>query len=563
MRKRSARQAAAAFWARVGELGAVPEPGSAYINTKTPVPLTCRNGHNCAPLPEGVLRGGGVCPRWACARPAQAEKVEAAFLALVDRWGAELAPGARFINVDTPVKLICQLGHPCAPRPASLKRQGPCVVCGGKDPKTAEGRFLARVHELGAKLAPGARYVNSRTPVQLICRRGHRCAPLPPSLKRQGPCPVCADRDRKTAEGRFLARVYEVKATLAPGAKYVNNRTPVQLICRRGHRCAPRPASLKRQGPCPTCVQRDSQVAKADFLKRVKRFGARLAPGACYVNNRTPVRLICAEGHDCAPRPAHLQQGQGPCQKCARNDPSAAKTEFLERVTAFGARLAPGASYVGTLTPVRLICAKGHDCAPRPAHLQQGQGPCQKCARNDPAAAETEFLARVAALGAQLAPGATYINRHTPVPLICKNEHRCAPSPGSLQQGQGPCGECVVAFDRLYLVVHSRAGAVKVGIASQPARIDNLCRRGYQLVAVWTGLTHTDAVATEKAVLALWRGLGAEPVAEAPRDGRTETAPQQYRTVARDMLITRLGAPDYDSEDGTERNLPTHELWSA
>ncbi|MCZ2825991.1 MULTISPECIES: hypothetical protein [unclassified Modestobacter] len=95
----------------------------------------------------------------------------------------------------------------------------------------------------------------------------------------------------------------------------------MQLICRAGHRCAPRPIDLKEgQGLCPVCARRSPRSAEAKFLARVAAFDAQLAPGARYVNAHTPVQLICQQGHQCAPRPVSLKQGQRPCLACNRSD---------------------------------------------------------------------------------------------------------------------------------------------------------------------------------------------------------------------------------------------------
>jgi hypothetical protein len=130
------------------------------------------------------------------------------------------------------------------------------------------------------------------------------------------------------------------------------------------------------------------------------------------------------------------------------------------------------------------------------------------------------------------------------VSLICAAGHACSPRPNSLQQGQGICHECLVAFDRVYLLHHPETGAVKIGVASGDARVRQLCDQGYVLVAHWLGLAHSVAVATERTVLKSWRGAGVEHVQEAPRSGRTETAPAAHLWPTYRRLHDLLGAPD-------------------
>jgi hypothetical protein len=57
------------------------------------------------------------------------------------------------------VALICAAGQECAPAPKDVLRgRGLCSICARKDPAAAEAAFRARVEDLGARPAPGARY---------------------------------------------------------------------------------------------------------------------------------------------------------------------------------------------------------------------------------------------------------------------------------------------------------------------------------------------------------------------------------------------------------------------
>ncbi len=416
------------------------------------------------------------------------------FWARVAELGARPAPGSTYRNSRTPVALICAVGHLCTPRPANVQRgRGPCRICANHDSKAAESAFWARVRELRARPAPDSKYRDSRTPVALICAAGHACHPRPTSLQQgQGPCRVCARNDAAAAEVAFWAAVEECRALPAPHAVYKNSQTPVALTCAVSHHCAPRPANLLRgQGPCRTCAGNDPEAAEAAFWAAVDKCRALPAHGAVYKNTETPVALICAVGHHCAPRPADLRRGQGPCRTCAGNDPEAAEAAFWAAVERCRALPAAAAVYENKETPVALICAAGHHCAPRPAELRRGQGPCRTCAGNDPKAAEAAFWAAVDNRGARPAANAKYEGSHTPVSLICAAGHACNPRPNSLQQGQGICQECLVAFDRVYLLHHPETGAVKIGVASGNARVRQLCDQGYVLVSHWLGLEVT------------------------------------------------------------------------
>jgi hypothetical protein len=179
------------------------------------------------------------------------------------------------------------------------------------------------------------------------------------------------------------------------------------------------------------------------FFDAVAALGGTLAQGATYRGKNIPVPLICARGHHCAPLPTNVQQRGVICATCTgAASAAAAGAAFWDRVAELGAAPAPGATYTQASTPVPLVCAEGHACSPTPGSVQQGRGICLTCAGTDPAAAQNAFWARVAQAGASPAPGAVYRGAHTPVPLICAVGHHCSPRPNSVQQGAGLCRAC-------------------------------------------------------------------------------------------------------------------------
>ena len=159
--------------------------------------------------------------------------------------------------------------------------------------------------------------------------------------------------------------------------------------------------------------------------------------------------------------------------------------------------------------------------------------------------AEQNFVDEVHRQGGQLAPGAIYVSNRKPVEAICVKGHTCWPTPAHVTRGLGICGQCRVTFDRVYLLVHKRAHAVKIGIASKGWRVNLHRRRGYEVLAEWRGLDHTDAKHAERSVLNFWRNVkGCWYVEAAPLDGRTETAPLEYAGETYRFVTELLGPPE-------------------
>jgi single CXXC unit len=252
----------------------------------------------------------------------------------------------------------------------------------------------------------------------------------------------------------------------------------------------------------------DSVVAEAAFRARLAELGAELLEP--YRNRHSPVRVRCAAGHECIPRPANVQQGYGICRTCAGKDPAAAETAFRARLAELGAELLE--PYRNSLSPHRVRCAAGHECAPRPASVQQGDGICRACAGNDPAVAETAFRARLAELGAELLE--PYRNSLSPHRVRCAAGHESATRPSHVLAGRGACRFCAgKVWDVFYVV--AAPNRLKFGITShggKPRLATHRAAGFHAVVRLMTDLPGETASDIERAVLAALHLAGVGPV---------------------------------------------------
>lgn len=257
--------AAAAFRARIIELGG--QVVGEYRSALKPVKCICAAGHECAPRPNDVQRGQGLCVTCSGRNPSVAE---ALFRDRIADLGGRVV--GKYRNVLTPVDCICPAGHPCRPYPGSIQQgRGMCYACSGRDPAVAELAFRARVAELGGQVI--GKYVGTDTPVECGCPAGHPCRPTPGYLRKQkGMCPICAQNDPDTAKRAFYARVSQLGGRVV--GPYVNCMTVVECVCSQGHRCSPRPNAVQQgQGLCGACRGAEWDllyVVTNPSLKRVK-----------------------------------------------------------------------------------------------------------------------------------------------------------------------------------------------------------------------------------------------------------------------------------------------------
>lgn len=185
---------------------------------------------------------------------------------------------------------------------------------------------------------------------------------------------------------------------------------------------------------------------------------------------------------------------------------------FQDQVTARGGTVLEG-SWLGARQPHRVRCAAGHECAPRPNNVSNGQGMCRVCSDRDPAAAEAAFRATLAAQGATLLEG-SWLGKDTPHRIRCAAGHECAPCPGSLRKGNGCCRVCAGRTWDVFYVVTGPDG-LKFGVTSgdpRPRLTDHRSDGYDDVVRLHTGLAGATALDLENELKQLLKSLGVPPV---------------------------------------------------
>ena len=185
-----------------------------------------------------------------------------------------------------------------------------------------------------------------------------------------------------TAEAAFLARLDELRATLLE-PEWRGGQQKHHVRCAAGHDCWPMPTSVQRgQGICKPCANVAHArirftAGEASFRLRLEQLRAVLLEPE-YLGSKHPHRVRCANGHECQPRPNHVLKGGGICSVCAKNDPAAAEADFRARLADLGATPLYE-KWLGSQRPHRVKCANGHGCHVRPGCVQAGQGCCKTC----------------------------------------------------------------------------------------------------------------------------------------------------------------------------------------
>lgn len=129
-----------------------------------------------------------------------------------------------------------------------------------------------------------------------------------------------ARRDPRRAERKFLARLAELNATLIE-PEYLGARVPHRVICVNGHQCAPRPNNAHNAGICKECAGCDRDVAEIAFREKLAKLGATLLESK-YRGRHRPHRIRCSAGHEVVQQPNNIMQGNGVCRTCTLGSPA-------------------------------------------------------------------------------------------------------------------------------------------------------------------------------------------------------------------------------------------------
>ncbi|GAA2500420.1 hypothetical protein GCM10010406_41150 [Streptomyces thermolineatus] len=301
------------------------------------------------------------------------------------------------------------------------------------------------------------------------------------------------------------------------------------LGCRMCARCSqPSTPSGAPAMPARLTPEVAEQQARAKgWIPAVPYPGAEVAwPGHCASCGATGAPKY---GNFCSPKST-----QGPCRPCSG---SQKKTETEARTIMLQRGLTPLVPYPGNSAPWESECGNcGSITAPTLSSvrkaIKQGQPKCcDLCRRNGPiTAAAAEDLLRLA--GAE--PLAAFPGIKEPWRARCLNcQQEITPSLDSIKHaGTGACRFCggygIGADDDalVYLTVHQKLGAAKIGIAKVGSRrLDQHRARGWTVVGTFK-LPGWHARAVEHAVLTTWKDLalpyGVKP-ADMPQAGFTET----------------------------------------
>lgn len=166
-------------------------------------------------------------------------------------------------------------------------------------------------------------YVNMSTPVTIICPEHGEFRQFPTNHIKGVGCPSCGGNKRMSTDEfkKLLLERYPGTGISFDKVEYVNNHTPVTLVCPKHGEFSRWPSSLIKNMECPECQK---ARLSAHFSSNTEEFVKKAAAvhgdkysyqKVEYSNHTTPVLITCPEHGDFLQTPMTHLAGSG-CPEC-------------------------------------------------------------------------------------------------------------------------------------------------------------------------------------------------------------------------------------------------------
>lgn len=230
-------------------------------------------------------------------------------------------------------------------------------------------------------------YHNNREKLPIICPvHGTFYQSMDKHIRLKQGCPMCA-KNHKGNKENFLKRAKEIHGNEYDYSKveYVNNYTPVEIICKiHGSFFQTPHAHIDAGHGCPKCA--GFQKNNEDFIREAQKIhkGKYSYDKVQYLSNKDKVCITCPIHGDFYQTPANHLMGKG-CPKCGNDTVaeklSLTKNEFINKAKKihFGKGYDfSKVEYVNNSTKVCIICPDHGEFWITPSNLLSGEG-CPVC----------------------------------------------------------------------------------------------------------------------------------------------------------------------------------------
>ena len=382
-----------------------------YINSKTSVIIICPIHGEFLQRPNNHLLGQG-CPKCkaekSARRSTREDFIEKARKIHGDKYDYSKVV---YINNSTPVIIICPEHGEFLQTPCSHLYGSGCSKCryihkkpsknkrihGKKNKTYITQSFIEEAKKIHSDKYGYSKaiYVNMRTPVIITCPKHGEFLQTPETHLSGHGCAKCgrekSNRAKALTQDKFIYR-----STIIHNGKYdyskvvyINNSTLVKIICPEHGEFLQTPKTHLRGQGCPICknnlIGKKLSSSTKEFIEKARKIhGDKYGYSkVVYINNSTPVIIICPEHGEFLQTPqAHLS-GHG-CAKCRNEKLSMERRdsldEFIRKANEvhFNRYSYYKVNYTNSGEPILITCSIHGDFWQTPEVHLRGSG-CPKC----------------------------------------------------------------------------------------------------------------------------------------------------------------------------------------
>jgi hypothetical protein len=219
-------------------------------------------------------------------------------------------------------------------------------------------------------------YVNNKTPLQWMCKYGHTWDREYSVMQQQGVwCSQCISNETKLEP---LKEIAENKGGKCLSEIYQNTYSKLKWRCAEGHTFLMTPTIVKGGAWCQECRRIAEREQSLNRLRKLAQKNGGVCLSTKYVNDQSKVTFQCAQGHKWTVLAATFYKEQTWCERCTWNKIAEKELQRLNKFVAKKGGKCISPTYRNTYTKLKWECARGHKWSMTAKHLLKGQW-CKKC----------------------------------------------------------------------------------------------------------------------------------------------------------------------------------------
>lgn len=237
--------------------------------------------------------------------------------------------------------VVCPEGHAFNVRYDNFKYGTRCPICYQKNKSEIQRKYDHKyvkkyIKDTGHTLLSDS-YKNTKQILKIKCPKGHEYEKDFYRFMKGERCSVCAQRKKYTYDE--VKKFIEDRGYTLLSKEYSNARTPLDLVCPKGHQYSIRFSNFKRGSRCLKCdsIRKKETAWPYEKVKRIIENKEFILLSSEYKNARSGIKVQCPYGHDFDTTFDRISNGHG-CPQC-KNIISKPEIEIREYIESLGVKI--------------------------------------------------------------------------------------------------------------------------------------------------------------------------------------------------------------------------------